>query len=414
MKEDVRLHYLASKEGEKGYLQLRVYLAVVGNPAFGAKITVYGEEGEVLFEKESDSVGLSETMALEAPPALYSQIPHEERPYRAVDVLVSYPHYEDVEIKGVQIYGGTLALQTVKLKPEAQEIVVPEPVLWGEYPEKIPEATVKPLPPSSDLMVLPEPVIPGLIVVHDGVPSDSAAKNYTVTFKDYIKNVASSEIYSTWHTAAIEANILAIQSFTLNRVYTEWYRGKGYDFTITSSTAYDQAFSYGRTIYEEISQAVDRLFTTYISRNDIEQPLFTQYCDGIKVSREGWLSQWGSEDLAKQGYSTLGILQRYYGYEIVLKEAPKVEGIPMSFPGEVLKVGSRGTAVETVQRQLNAIGNKFPKIAKIAVDGIYGSGTEGAVREFQGIFNLPVTGEVNFPTWYEISNIYVAVENLAS
>ena len=231
-------------------------------------------------------------------------------------------------------------------------------------------------------------------------------------FKDYIKNVASCEIYSTWPREAIKANVFAILSFTLSRVYTEWYRGKGYGFTITNSTAFDQAFSFGRNIFDEISEVVDEIFTTYISRPDLVQPLFTQYCDGKRVKRAGWLSQWGSKELADQGLNALQILKTYYGSDIVLKQAKKVEGIPLSFTN-VLKNGSTGDAVKTIQQQLNTISNNYPLIKKVVVDGVYGASTAEAVRTFQQIFDLPETGEVNFPTWYSISNIFVAISKLA-
>jgi len=175
-------------------------------------------------------------------------------------------------------------------------------------------------------VVLPEPVIPEYVVVHDGRPEDRSAPNYWVRFKDYIKNVACSEIYSTWKTEAIKANVLAIISFTLNRVYTEWYRGKGYDFTVTSSTAFDQSFSYGRTIFEEIGVVVDDLFTTYVTKEGISQPLFTQYCDGRRTQCQG-LSQWGSQALGEQGWDAVSILRKYYGSDIYLKSAEKVEGV---------------------------------------------------------------------------------------
>ena len=257
-----------------------------------------------------------------------------------------------------------------------------------------------------------EPVIPEFIVVHDGRPDDVSAQNYWVRFKDYVKNVACSEIYSTWRTEAIKANVLAIVSFTLNRVYTEWYRGKGYDFTITSSTAFDQSYSHGRTIFEEIGVVVDDLFTTYVTKEGISQPLFTQYCDGRRTQCQG-LSQWGSQALGEQGWDAVSILRKYYGSEVYLKSAEKVEGVPLSYDGEVLTLGSEGEAVRTIQNQLNRIADNFPAIPKIPADGVYGPATQAAVTEFQKIFHLPQTGSVDFAVWYEISNVYVAVAELA-
>jgi hypothetical protein len=339
--------------------------------------------------------------------------PDSLRPFNEYDLLVLLPDYSTASIQNVQLYPNSTALQRVVLRPTSQQIFIPAPVLWGDYPPKIPEPEIKPMPTPTDFVVLPKPVIPEQVVVHAGVPSDASAPNYTVGFKDYIKNVASSEIYTTWPEEAIKANILAILSFTLNRVYTEWYRGKGYPFTITNSTAFDQSFTYGRTLYKEISTQVDQLFTTYISKPDILQPLFTQYSDGKKVVRKGWLSQWGTKELADQKYTALQILKNYYGYDIILKQAEKVQGIPQSYPGTTLKLGSTGEAVKTIQRQLNAISRNFPAIPKVVVDGVYGDGTVSAVKVFQDVFDLPVTGEVNFPTWYEISDIFVSVEKLS-
>jgi len=399
--------------GGFGTLRVQVYRNGVGAPAAGAAVRVTDPDtGAVLEEAETNAEGLIAPVTLAAPPLEYSLNPDSGRPFNQYNLAVRLSGYEDAVVRNVQIYPTAAALQRVALTPMFQPVVIPYPTLWGDFPPKIPESEVKKLPFPDNLVVLPEPVVPGLVVVHAGVPSDADAQNYAVTFRDYVKNVASSEIYSTWPREALKANILAIQSFTMSRVYTEWYRGKGYDFTITSSTAYDQAFTYGRNVFQEISDLVDETFTTYISRSDISQPLFTQYCDGREVLRDGWLSQWGSKELAAQGRTALQILKYYYGSDIVLKEAKKVEGIPLSFPG-VLKIGSSGEAVKTVQTQLNAIAKNYPLIQKVAEDGVYGEQTAAAVRTFQDTFSLPVTGEVNFPTWYAISGVYVAVSRLA-
>ena len=319
---------------------------------------------------------------------------------------------DNIKVTGVQVYENTVSLQNLFFPGQNDDIKIPDPAIMGGQPEKIPESEIKRLPDAGGTVVLPEPVVPGQVIVHAGVPSDRSAKNYTLNFTDYIKNVASSEIYATWPREALKANIIAIISFTLNRVYTEWYRGKGYDFTITSSTAYDQAFTYGRNIFSEISDVVDEVFNLYITRPDYTQPLFAQYCDGRRVKRSGWLSQWGSKELADKGYTAMRILQSYYGRDIVLRQARRVEGVPVSFSG-TLSVGSRGNAVRTIQQQLNAISVNFPLIPKLAVDGIFGPKTRQSVRTFQQIFRLPETGTVDFSTWYRISDIYVAVRKLA-
>ncbi len=254
---------------------------------------------------------------------------------------------------------------------------------------------------------------PEYIIVHDGPPSDSSAKNYYVKYKDYIKNVASSEIYATWPYETILANILAIQSITLNRVYSEWYRNKGYDFTITSSTAYDQKWISGRNIYNNISRAVDTIFSNYLSRPNITQPIFTQYCDGKQVSCPNWLRQWESKTLGDEGYSAIDILRYFYGSSIYINSSEQISGVPSSWPGYDLTIGASGSKVRQLQRQLNTISNSYPLIPKLTVDGIYGSNTSNAIKVFQRTFNLPESGITDFPTWYKVSEIYVAVSRIA-
>ena len=399
--------------GGLGYLQVNTFFQGVGSPAQGATVRVFNSDTKsIVSESQTDAQGQVKNIALITPPIEYSLQYGLPRPFNQYDVQVIYQDYQSVYISNVQLFPEQTAIQNVLLLPSYNAIDIPYPTLWGTYPPKIPESEVKRLPLPTGQVVLPEPVVPSLITVHEGRPEDSSASNYTVGFQDYIKNVASCEIYSTWPREAIKANVFAILSFTLSRVYTEWYRGKGYRFTITNSTAFDQAFSFGRNIFDEISEVVDEIFTTYISRPDLVQPLFTQYCDGKRVKRAGWLSQWGSKELADQGLNALQILKTYYGSDIVLKQAKKVEGIPLSFTN-VLKIGSTGDAVKTIQQQLNTISNNYPLIKKVVVDGVYGASTAEAVRTFQQIFDLPETGEVNFPTWYSISNIFVAISKLA-
>lgn len=400
-------------EGGFGTLQINAFLNSIGKPAQEALVQIVDPISDsILEEVRTDAEGQIEPFILATPPLEFSMNSNLPRPFNQYNVKVTYPDYREARINNVQLFPDCTALQNVVLTPSFSEVLIPYPVLWGDFPPKIPENEVKKLPIPSNQVVLPEPVIPSFIVVHGGRPEDKTAPNYTVGFTDYIKNVASSEIYATWPKETLKANILVMLSFTLNRVYTEWYRGKGYDFTITNSTAFDQAFTFGRNIFQEISDVVDEVFTTYITRPDIVQPLFTQYSDGKRVKRDGWLSQWGSKTMGDQGYSALQILKNFYGYDIILKEAKKVEGVPLSFQG-VLKVGSTGDAVRTIQQQLNAISKNYPLIPKVVEDGVYGESTAEAVREFQKIFSLPITGEVNFPTWYRISDVFVAVQKLS-
>lgn len=413
MSNNINTAPVNNTQGGFGQLRVNVFRGDVGMPAERADIQVTDPtSGQTLAELQTNAQGKSDLLSLPTPPLEYSMEFGQPRPFNQYNLKISFPDYQETTIDNVQLFPTSTAVQNISLTPAAKQILIPYPTLWGDFPPKIPEEAIKRLPFPSNLVVLPEPVVPGLIVVHAGRPDDASAPNYTVPFRDYIKNVASSEIYSTWPKETLKANILAIISFTMSRVYTEWYRGKGYDFTITNSTAYDQSFTYGRNIFQEISDVVEEIFTTYISKVDLIQPLFTQYCDGKRVQRDGWLSQWGSKGLGDQGYSALQILKSYYGYEIVLKEAKKVEGIPLSFQG-VLKIGSQGSAVRTIQNQLNKISKNYPLIPKVVEDGTYGEKTAEAVKTFQQIFDLPVTGEVNFPTWYAISDIFVAVSKLA-
>lgn len=254
------------------------------------------------------------------------------------------------------------------------------------------------------------PFVPEQITVHLGTPS-SNAPNVTVSFSDYVKNVASSEIYPTWDESALRANILAIVSFALNRVYTEFYRSRGYDYDITNSTAFDQYFVEGRSYFENISRLVDELFNDYLRRPGFVEPLAAKFCNGTTVTCEG-LSQWGSEYLAQQGYNSDQIIRSYYGDVETVVNAP-VRGNSPSYPGTPLRVGSSGPNVVVVQTELNRISQNYPAIPKVpTVDGIYGSRTEAAVRKFQEIFNLTPDGIVGKATWYALVRLYTAVTSL--
>lgn len=256
------------------------------------------------------------------------------------------------------------------------------------------------------------PVVPENITVHLGTPT-SNAENVTVTFAEYIKNVASGEIYPTWPESALEANIYAIISYVMNRIYTEWYPSQGYNFDITSTTAFDQSFSPDREVYENIGEIVDRIFNNYVIRDGNIQPLFTAFCDGARTQCAG-LSQWGTVDLANQGYTALQILEYYYGTDISIVENAPVGDETESYPGRPLRVGSAGNDVSILQQELTRIKKNYPALPEITdVAGIYGITTEAAVRSFQQIFSLPVTGEVDKSTWYKIKRYYNGVKNLA-
>ena len=380
-----------------------VYISPTGMPDSTSEEFVTDKNGIVIDEE------------LPAPDVAYSLEPGENQPYSEYNVLVNAPGYNERFISGVQIFSGENGIQNIELTPsdgsDTNPTVLDAHTLWKQYPPKIAEDMIKPVNPSGGI-VLSRVVVPETIVVHDGAPADSTARDYYVPYKDYIKNVACNEIYSTWPDAAIRANVLAIQSFTLNRVYTEWYRGKGYDFTITSSTAYDQKWIYGRNVFEEIDYLVDSIFTNYLSRPGVRQPIFTSYCDGNRTRCRG-LSQWGSQSLAEQGYSAIDIIHYYYGNDMYINSADIISGVPSSWPGYDLTIGSSGEKVRQLQQQLNRIAKNYPAIPTLIPDGIYGPDTADAVRMFQKIFHLPQTGIVDYPTWFEISDIYVGVTRIS-
>ena len=385
------IKYAQTEAVDKGSLKVEVLTNRTRRPIEGARITISysGDPDSTVEEVSADDSGMSEKLTLDAPPLEYSMEPSENQPFAQYTVKVTAPGYRPVSISGVQVFSEQLALQQVRMAEENEEenqidsIVIPVNTLFGNFPAKIAESEIKPV-------------------------SDSV-----VRYRDYIKNVASSEIYSTWPDSTLRANILAIMSFTLNRVYTEWYRNKGYNFTITTSTAYDQKFVYGRNIFQSISDVVEEMFQNYLSRPNVRQPILTQYCDGQRVTCSNWLSQWGSKYLGDQNYETIEILRYYYGDNMFINTAEEISGIPASWPRYNLEVGAAGDKVRQIQEQLARISQAYPAIPTITPDGIYGEATKAAVEKFQSIFGLPVTGVVDYRTWYKISEIYVAVTRIA-
>lgn len=384
-----------------------------GRPIDGAtaEISITGEPESTLESIQTDSNGQTESVELPAPPFEYTENPGVTQPYSEYSIIVRAPGFAPVSINGIDIFSSRRSIQDVRLTEASQVVTIGPNTLFGDYPPKIPEASIKPITSTGEI-VLDRVVVPGIVVVHDGVPTDPTASNYYVSFPDYIKNVACSEIYPTWPEATITANVIAIVSFTLNRVYTEWYRNKGYSFTITSSTAFDHKWINERNIFDNVGLIVDEVFADYVSMPDVKQPILTQYCDGKRTTCSG-MSQWGSKYLGDQNYSALQILRNYYGSDIYINTAEEVSGIPLSWPGYTLDIGDSGTPVRTIQEQLSAIRRTYSNIPSLAIDGIYGEDTAAAVSRFQSIFDLPVTGEVDYSTWYKISQLYVALEKLA-
>ncbi len=402
-----------------GQLQVNVTSEETHRPVPDAtvQISYTGEPDSTLEQLQTNSSGQTQVVDLRTPPLEYSLSPGNAQPYSEYNLNVTAPGFEPIVVSGVELLEGVRALQDIELKPVepglvSDRIVIGPHTLYGEYPPKIAEAEIKPIDISGEI-VLSRVVVPEYVVVHDGPPNDNSAPDYYVRYRDYIKNVASSEIYATWPADTIRANILAIMSFTLNRVYTEWYRNQGYNFTITSSTAYDHKWIHGRNIYDTISTITEEVFGNYLSRPNVRQPILTQYCDGQRVTCPNWMSQWGSKYLGDQGYSTIEIIRNYYGDNMYINTAEEISGVPSSYPGYTLSQGSTGAKVRQMQEHLNAISEVYTAIPQIAADGIYGPATAAAVREFQSIFGLPQTGTVDYSTWYKISEIYVAVTRIA-
>ena len=403
----------------QGQLQVRLVAERTRRPVQGAEIeiTYEGDPESETRRYTTDESGMTEIISLPAPNLEYSTQFSEEQPYAEYTVRVHADGYEDAEVAGTEILPGVIAIQEIQMQSATptegfERIVIGPHTLFGTYPPKIAESEIKPTTETGEI-VLSRVVVPEYVIVHDGVPTDASAQNYWIRFRDYIKNVASSEIYATWTDSAIRANVLAIMSFVLNRVYTEWYRNKGYDFTITSSTAFDQKWSAGRNIYQNISNVVDEMYGSYLSRPNVKQPILTQYCDGRRVTCPNWMSQWGAQSLGEQGYSAVEILRYYYGDSIYINTAVEISGVPSSWPGYELAEGASGAKVQQMQEQLNVISESYPALPRIAADGIFGPATRASVEKFQSIFGLPVTGIVNYPTWYKISEIYVGVSRIA-
>lgn len=402
----------------QGNLQVNVTIEGQLIPIENATVTIYdtGEPNRIVEQTTTNSSGQTEFISLPAPNPEYSLEITDEQPYSQFNLRVEAEGYEPFFVSAMQILAGINSLQRVPLRPLARNqlpdrTVIPPHTLFGEYPPKIPEPETKPIEDDGSI-VLSRVVTPEYVIVHDGPPSDSSANNYYVKYKDYIKNVASSEIYATWPESTIYANVLAIMSFTMNRVFTEYYRGRGYDFTITSSTAYDQKWMKDRNIYENIDYIVDSIFNNYLSRPGIRQPILTSYCDGNRVQCAG-LSQWGSKSLGDAGYSAIDIIHYYYGDDMFINTAEAISGVPSSWPGTTLTIGSSGQKVQQMQEQLNRIARNYPLIPTVTADGVFGPATAESVRVFQQVFDLPETGTVDFATWYTISDIYVGVSRIA-
>lgn len=404
---------------EHGFIRARSYTGSNSLPVANVKVTltrvdIVNAADNVSFNTGSE--GLSEDIRVSTPLALYSLDENNTTvlPYAIYNVFATVDGYEDLFIEGVQVFAQQIAMLELAMIPQNSEqaaigdneFIVPEHHLFagtgGSAPAPI---EVCPIP-----RVLDEVIIPKTITIHLGRPS-SSARDVTVSFSDYIKNVASSEIYPTWPEESLRANIHAQISLALNRVFTEWYKSKGYPFQITNSTSFDQYYIHGRNIFDNISKIVDDIFNTYVRRPGTIDPYYTEYCDGKQVTCKG-MKQWGTVTLAQQGLNALQILRNYYG-NVDIVRTNNIQSIPESYPGTPLREGSTGADVRTIQRQLNRISKDYPFFGTVSTDGVFGASTTAIVKKFQKQFSLTQDGVVGRSTWYKISYIYVAVKKLA-
>lgn len=396
-----------------GTLRIQTFAARQSAPVEGVTVAVQGD-GFTL-HRITDATGSAADIPVEAPACTLSlDEDNTTRPYAIVSLTAAKPGYRTVRIEGIQIFAGQVTLAQPQMLPVTEEdrdipdapIVIPPHALFagsgGSGPQPRENCTPR---------VLDQVVIPKNITVHLGKPAASA-RNVTVSFRDYIANVASSEVYPTWPEQALRANIHCQISLALNRIYTEWYPSKGYTFNITNSTSYDQYYVHGRTVFEVMVRITDDIFNTYLRKRGTVNPYYSEYCDGKSVTCPG-LKQWGTVTLANNGRSALQILRYYYGSSIEIVRTKNIRSIPQSYPGTPLRQGSRGAAVFTLQRQLNRITKDYPFLGKLTVDGVFGSRMAATVRAFQKQFNLTADGVVGRQTWYKISYIYVSVKDLA-
>lgn len=397
-----------------GYLIIQARTAHDALPLSGVQIRIMDDQENSVYQLTTDESGNTEKISLETLGRSLSLDPNfSGTPFISYNVLALADGFNSVHIVGIPILDGETAIQPIEFVPMREmqrtptvteiRIGAPAVSMTGErYQEG----------PFTESRVLRQVVIPNPITVHLGSPGVSAS-NVQVSFPDYVKNVASSEVYPTWPDASLRANIYAIITFALNRIYTEWYRSRGYSFDITSSTAYDQSFIYGRNIYESISLIVDEIFNEYVRRQGQTAPYFTSFCNGTTAACAG-LSQWGTVTLANQGYSPLQILRSYYPRDVEIAETNIITGVVSSYPGTPLKTGSTGLDVQTIQTYLQRIRRNYPAIPAITDEtGVFGESTRAAVAKFQSIFNLTSDGIVGKSTWNKLSYLYTSVTRLA-
>ena len=397
-----------------GILRIQAFAARQSAPVEGVVVTVSGNGFTHTCTTDAEGNAADITLTTPACALSLDETNTTTRPYALCDLTAARPGYRTVRIQGVQVFPGQVTLARPEMIPDTEEtrdipsepIVIPTHALFAGSGGSGPSPTA-----NCEPRVLSKVIIPKNITVHLGRPAASA-RNVTVSFRDYIANVASSEVYPTWPEQALRANIHCQISLALNRIYTEWYPSKGYSFNITNSTSYDQYYVHGRTVFQVMVKLTDDIFNTYIRKTGTVNPYYAEYCDGKSVTCPG-LKQWGTVTLANQGRSALSILKYYYGQNIEIVRTNNIQSIPQSYPGSPLQQGDRGSAVFTLQRQLNRIAKDYPFLGKLTVDGIFGARMADTVKRFQKQFSLTADGVVGRQTWYKISYIYVSVKDLA-
>ena len=395
---------------------LQVYTALAENaaPLPGVTVLVLNEAGIQIARLTTNDVGSAPELVLTAPDEAYSldEANTTVRPYAVYQLRAEMTGFQTIELEGVQVFAGHQTVARLQFLPAARTLPEVEPETIPEHPLFAGNGGSGPAPigQCADARVLSEVVVPKKITVHLARPAVSAA-NVTVSFQDYIANVASSEVYPTWPEQALRANILAQISLALNRIWTEWYPSRGYSFNITNSPGVDQAYVRGRTVFAVMERLTAELFNTYVRRTGDTEPYYTEYCDGKSVTCPG-MKQWGTVDRAKEGKSALEILRYYYGSRVQLVTTNNIASIPQSYPGSPLRRGSTGTAVNVLQKQLSRIAKDYPSFGKPAITGTFDEATENSVKKFQKQFSLTVDGVVGKATWYKIKLIYSGIKQL--
>lgn len=403
---------------------LRVFASIAGQdaPLAGATVNIYDVSGNTVTQFTTDTAGTAPDISLPAPDRSFSLEESNTTvlPYAVYDLYAFAAGWEPVSLEGVQLFDGQTTIARLAFLPagdalptQQEPTVIPESALFlgegGSAPSPAGDCAYANV--EGSVFVLQEVVIPRKITVHLGKPAASAT-NVSVSFQDYIANVASSEVYPTWPEEALRANILAQISLALNRIYTEWYPSRGYSFNITNNPGYDQAYVYNRTVFAVMERLTAELFSTYVRKIGTQNPYYTEYCDGKTVTCTG-MKQWGTVDRANEGKDALAILKYYYGSDIQLVTSSNLVSIPESYPGSPLRKGDTGTSVSILQRQLSRIAKDYPSFGKPEINAVFDAATESSVKAFQKQFSLTVDGVVGRATWYKISYIYVSVKDLA-